>query len=103
MQKIAHIDCYKFKSFSEMLEFLKANWKQRRVRFGKDELCVFVNCDGTLGSNADTFKIVYDASSEDPEVGGLEYYFDENDQPMEEKFAEDFNLDDFTGEEYIKE
>ena len=109
MKQTATIKIFKFQSFSEMLKWLREDWKNRTIFYKNrnHELAVFLSYNEETGkhdiisnSNADTFNIVNDPYGQDPEVESLEEYFDKNDQPMDEMFAKDYILDEFTGEEY---
>jgi len=111
MEKRYHIDCYAgFKSLREIIEWLKADWHNRRVLYDGDlELAVFTSYDketkkhDLLGSNVETFNILDRWFDDDPEVRSLEEYFDEKDQPIEDAFARDYDLSRFHGEEVIME
>ena len=108
MKKTATINEYKFESFTEMVEFLKQDFGNRLIRWqGTKLLSVFVTKDKDgneyVDSNADSFKLDEDPSYEDGEFTDLEDYFDENDQPLDEEFAKDYDLSEYRGEEYIPE
>ena len=110
MKQTATIKVFKFQSFSEMLNWLRQDWRNRIIFYQNrnHELAVFLSYDEKTGrndklssSNVDTFHIVNGPYDDEPDVESLEEYFGENDEPLDEKFAQDFKLDDFFGEEYI--
>jgi len=111
MKKIAHKDVYNgFTSFSEIINWLKQDYENRSVRYKNGdknyELGVFLGYNketkkyDTLGLNIDTFQFV---NKDEEEIYSLEEYFDKNDQPLDEKFAENYDLSKFIGEEYVEE
>ena len=109
LKKTQHIDIYKgFGSFTEILDWLKADWRNRHVKYdGDKELAVFLSWNpetkdhDAIGSNSETFHLVDRWYDEDPETSSLEEYFDRHDKPMNKKFARDFDLTKFVGEEYV--
>ena len=110
MKQIASIKVFKFQSFSEMLNWLREDFHNRSVFYQdrSNQLAVFLAYNEKTGKydrledkNVDTFQLQHDMYSEYPDLDSLEDYFDENDQPLDEKFAKDYKIDDFTGEEYI--
>ena len=111
MHKVAHKNIYEgFKSFSEIINWLREDWKNRSVKYdGDKEIGVFLSWNtetqehDLLGKNVDTFEMLDRWFDDEPEISSLEDYFDENDQPLDEEFAKDYDLSKFTGEEYVKE
>lgn len=108
MKKTATINEYQFDSFTEMIDFLKQDFGNRLIRWqGCKLLSVFVTTDKDgnkyVDGNADSFKLDEDPNYEDGEFTDLEDYFDEDDQPNDELFAKDYDIDEFRGEEYIPE
>lgn len=109
MRQTATIKVYKFDSFTEILNWLREDWRNRTVFYQNrnHELAVFLSYNEATGkndkltdSNVDTFSIINGPHDKYPDVESLEEYFDENDNPMEDRFAEDFAIADFFGEEY---
>lgn len=109
MKKNGTINLYKFDSFSEMINWLREDWKNRRVVFdGDNELAVFLSWNeetqqhDLVGSNSDTFHIVEHCYDDDPETYSLEDYFGKNDKPLDKKFAKEYDLTKFEGHEMVK-
>ena len=111
MKKIAQKNVYNgFASFSEIINWLKANHKNRSIRYKNGEECyelgvfLFYNKEtgkhDLLGSNAETFKFL---NEKEDEVYLLNEYFDKNDNPLDDEFAKDYDLSKFIGEEYVEE
>jgi len=103
MKKTATINEYKFDSLSEMIEFLRKDHKHNMIRWkDQHQFSVFLDYKGNLGKNIDTFFLVEFPYDDNPEITSLEEYLDENDQPLDNEFALDYDLNDFRGEEYIE-
>lgn len=110
MKKSGTINLFKFDSFSEMLNWLREDYQNRRVVFdGDNEIAVFLSWNAEtkqhdlVGSNSEAFHIVEHCFDDIPETSSLEEYFDENDNPLEEKFAEDYDLSKFEGQWLVEE
>ena len=104
MKKTATINEFKFDSLSEMIAFLREDWQHRTIRWKEQhQFATFLDTEKQLGKNIDTFFLVEYPYDENPEVSSLEEYLDEDDNPLDEDFARDYNLNDFCGEERIEE
>ena len=108
MKNVGKINLFKFDSFSEMIGWLREDWKNRRVIFdGDNELAVFLSWNKETkqheisGSNSDTFHIVEHSYDSDPETYSLEEYFGSNGKPLNKKFAKDYDLTKFEGHEMV--
>ena len=99
MQKTATITEYSFDNFAEMVDFLKSNPLCRQIRYQEDKLLVM-----TRAFSQTSFYINECPNDECcSETTNLDDYFDEDGNPDNEAFAEDYDIRDFRGEEYIKE
>lgn len=110
MRKSGHINVYReFGSFTEILEWLRKDPVNRMVKYdGVKELtvCFQHGEDGSRvipSTNSEAYVFVEPWFDDNPELSGLDEYFDEDDKPMDAVFAGDYDLAKFTGEEWVGE
>ena len=99
MKKIATITEYSFDNFTEMVDFLKSNPPWRQIHYQDDKLLVMSRAFSQVSFYID--ECPNDEYCD--ETTNLDDYFDEDGNPDNEAFAEDYDIRDFRGVEYTKE
>lgn len=101
MKKICVITEYKFDAFSEMVEFLKEDVEHRCIYYMSESYGAMDQLNSPKESDAKSFFLFRNLGTS-CEKTELEMFFDENDKPMDDAFAEKYDVSMFTGQE-VKE
>lgn len=104
MRKTGTFERFSFDTFSEMVAFLKEDVGNRRI-VGRDGIGLVMTqkWDGTPMPDKEAFYIDSCPGTEYGECTWLGEYFDENGNPLDEEFAEAYNVDDFYGDAKVAE
>lgn len=99
MKKIRVIAEYKFDAFSEMVEFLKEDVEHRCIYYMSESYGAMDRLKYPKKSDAESFFLFTGNGTPSCEKTELEMFFDENDKPMDDAFAEKYDVSMFTGQE----
>ena len=106
---ITKTNLYKFDTFTEMVDFLSHNIGNRVIKWnGENLLSVAFSTDKDgkpfIKDKRNSFyleEFADDESEHDDGLTNLEEFFDEDGNPLDEEFADVFDMASFQGEEYI--